>query len=217
MLFYWISLGGGLLMTLMVHELGHLLAARWCGVRVLSISIGVGPELCGFTDRFGTRWRLAALPLGGSLGMRDKALSAEQPLASQANFSDAFSAKPIKQQATIYLAGPVFSLLLAGGLVGVLLSLYGQDALHVTKLDRSDIVACLMVSELSLFIGVLNLLPFPPLDGGRLLLLGIEAFRAKRVLEHVQTQISRAGLIIVFQLTLASILYSMALAVGCPW
>jgi membrane-associated protease RseP (regulator of RpoE activity) len=149
--------------------------------------------------------------------MRNKPLSAEQTLPSQANFSDALSAKPIKQQVAIYLAGPVFSLLLAGGLVGVVVSLYGQDALHVTTLDRSDIVACLMVSGLSFFIGVLNLLPLPPLDGGRLLLLGIEAFRAKPVLEHVQTQVSRVGLIVVFLLTLASILYGMAVAVGCPW
>src|SRR3979490_740588 len=47
------------------HELGHFLVARWCGVRVLTFSIGFGPELIGFYDRHGTRWKTSAVPLGG--------------------------------------------------------------------------------------------------------------------------------------------------------
>src|SRR5215211_1649543 len=47
------------------HELGHFLVARWCGVRVLVFSLGFGPEIVGFNDRHGTRWKLAAVPLGG--------------------------------------------------------------------------------------------------------------------------------------------------------
>src|ERR1700724_1666863 len=47
------------------HELGHFLVARWCGIRVLTFSIGFGPELVGFNDRHGTRWKLSLIPLGG--------------------------------------------------------------------------------------------------------------------------------------------------------
>src|SRR6187431_3667853 len=47
------------------HELGHFLVARWAGVKVLVFSIGFGPELFGFNDRYGTRWKIAAIPLGG--------------------------------------------------------------------------------------------------------------------------------------------------------
>src|SRR5712691_1467047 len=47
------------------HELGHFLVARWCGVTVKTFSVGFGPELLGFTDRRGTRWRLSVIPLGG--------------------------------------------------------------------------------------------------------------------------------------------------------
>src|SRR5216110_3741371 len=47
------------------HELGHFLAARWAGVRVLTFSLGFGPELIGFNDRKGTRWKISAVPLGG--------------------------------------------------------------------------------------------------------------------------------------------------------
>src|SRR5580698_6078697 len=69
-------LGGGVLgylipflfvlsLVVFVHELGHFLVARWCGVRVLVFSIGFGPELMGFNDRYGTRWKISAVPLGG--------------------------------------------------------------------------------------------------------------------------------------------------------
>src|SRR3974390_180161 len=47
------------------HELGHFLVARWCGIKVLAFSIGFGPEIVGFNDRYGTRWKIAAVPLGG--------------------------------------------------------------------------------------------------------------------------------------------------------
>src|SRR5262249_55643133 len=70
------ALGGGVVgylipflfvLTLVVffHELGYFLIARRCGVRVLVFSIGFGPELFGFNDRHGTRWKLSAVPLGG--------------------------------------------------------------------------------------------------------------------------------------------------------
>src|ERR1700750_1154159 len=71
-----LSLGSGFLgylipflfvLTIVVffHELGHFLVARWCGIKVLVFSIGFGPELLGFNDRKGTRWKLSAIPLGG--------------------------------------------------------------------------------------------------------------------------------------------------------
>src|SRR5215469_4647053 len=70
------ALGGGvagyvvpflfvLSLVVFFHELGHFLVARLCGVRVLTFSIGFGPELIGFNDRYDTRWKIAAIPLGG--------------------------------------------------------------------------------------------------------------------------------------------------------
>ena len=47
------------------HEFGHFLVARWCGVKVVTFSIGFGPELFGFNDRHDTRWKVCAIPLGG--------------------------------------------------------------------------------------------------------------------------------------------------------
>src|ERR671917_758550 len=48
-----------------VHEMGHFLLARWCGIRVAAFSVGFGRELAGVTHRRGTRWKLSAIPLGG--------------------------------------------------------------------------------------------------------------------------------------------------------
>ena len=47
------------------HEFGHYIVGRWCGVKIEAFSLGFGPELCARVDRRGTRWRLAAIPLGG--------------------------------------------------------------------------------------------------------------------------------------------------------
>ena len=64
-----------------VHEMGHFLVARWCGIRVAAFSIGFGRELFGFTDRRGTRWKLSAIPLGGYVRFEgdDNAASVPDP------------------------------------------------------------------------------------------------------------------------------------------
>ena len=52
-----------------VHEMGHYLAARQCGVRIEVFSIGFGPEIFGRNDRHGTRWKFSAIPFGGYVRM----------------------------------------------------------------------------------------------------------------------------------------------------
>ncbi len=54
-----------LAVVIFIHELGHFLVGRAFGIRVMSFSLGFGPEIAGFTDRRGTRWKLGAVPLGG--------------------------------------------------------------------------------------------------------------------------------------------------------
>ena len=51
-----------LTVVVFVHEMGHYLVGRWCGIGVNAFSIGFGPELIGFNDRHGTRWKLCADP-----------------------------------------------------------------------------------------------------------------------------------------------------------
>lgn len=110
-----------LTLLIFVHELGHFLAARWCGVKVLRFSIGFGPALV--TRRFGadrTEWVIAAIPLGGYVRMLDERdREGEGPIAHE-DVHRAFSRRPLAQRAFIVAAGPLANFLLAIALYGVL-------------------------------------------------------------------------------------------------
>lgn len=102
-----------------VHEMGHFLMARFFGVTVETFSIGFGPEIGGFFDRYGTRWRLAWVPLGGYVKFKGDENAASVPSKeSLASLSAAeregnFHAKPVAQRAAVVAAGPVANLILA--------------------------------------------------------------------------------------------------------
>ena len=101
------------------HELGHFLVARWNGVKVDSFSIGFGPELLGFNDARGTRWRLSAIPLGGYVKFHGDSDVASMPdfesagAMSDSEKSVSFMYKPVSQRAAIVAAGPIANFLLA--------------------------------------------------------------------------------------------------------
>src|SRR3972149_2959275 len=93
------------------HELGHFLVARWCGIKVVAFSIGFGPEIVGFYDRYGTRWKIAAVPLGGYVKFFGDDHAARVPdLAAAASMSetekrDSFVYKPVGSRAAGVGAG----------------------------------------------------------------------------------------------------------------
>src|SRR5258707_7922347 len=80
------------------HELGHFLVGRWCGVKIDAFSIGFGPEIFGFIDRKGTRWRLGALPLGGYVKFHGDVNGASVPDAA------AIAAMPEAERAVSFFA-----------------------------------------------------------------------------------------------------------------
>ena len=103
-----------LTLLIFVHELGHFLAARWCGVKVLRFSIGFGPAL--IQRRFGsdqTEWVIAAIPLGGYVRMLDERDRAEEGPIAAGEIHRAFSRRPLRQRALIVVAGPLANFLLA--------------------------------------------------------------------------------------------------------
>ncbi len=123
-----------LLLTIVVfiHELGHFLVARWCGVKVQTFSIGFGKEIIGFNDRHGTRWCFARWPLGGYVRFVDDENAASAPSKAalenmdSATRAGAFQTKPLWQRAAVVIAGPLFNivsaaiiLMLAGWLMGI--------------------------------------------------------------------------------------------------
>src|SRR5437868_11293929 len=101
------------------HELGHFLIARWCGVRVLTFSIGFGPELLGFNDRHGTRWKISAIPLGGYVKFFGDDNAASVPDSetishmSEGERRESFFFKPVSRRAAIVVAGPIANFILA--------------------------------------------------------------------------------------------------------
>lgn len=115
-----------------VHELGHYLVARWCGVRVEVFSIGFWKEIYGWTDRHGTRWKIGLIPLGGYVkmfgehsidvgedGQPDRVMSSEERLVS-------FSHKTLGQRAAIVAAGPAANFLFAVLILAVLFAGIGR-------------------------------------------------------------------------------------------
>ena len=101
------------------HELGHFLMARWCGIRVLVFSIGFGPEIAGFYDRYGTRWKISAIPLGGYVKFFGDENAASVPdnaaaaAMTEAEKRDSFQFQPLAARAAVVAAGPIANFLLA--------------------------------------------------------------------------------------------------------
>lgn len=114
-----------------VHEMGHYLVARWCGVKAEIFSIGFGPELGGWIDRRGTRWRIAALPLGGYVKFAGDMNAASQTdpawlALPPAERACSFPARPLWQRAAIVGAGPLVNLLFAVVLLGGIATVRGS-------------------------------------------------------------------------------------------
>src|SRR5258707_11018984 len=101
------------------HEFGHFLVARWCGVKVVTFSIGFGPELFGFDDRHGTRWKVCAIPLGGYVKFFGDENAASVPdHAAAATMTEAerkvsFVHQSVGPRAAVVVAGPLANFILS--------------------------------------------------------------------------------------------------------
>lgn len=126
-----------------VHELGHYLVARANGVRVEVFSIGFGPELFGFRDRHGTRWKLSLLPLGGYVkffgdagpagGAKDKSLAA----LGEEDRRVSFHHKRVGQRAAVVIGGPLGNFVFA---IIVFAFLFGFVGERYTAPDIVDVI-----------------------------------------------------------------------------
>jgi len=114
------------------HELGHFLVARWCGVGVKTFSIGFGPELFGWNDRKGTRWRIAAIPLGGYVKFVGDDSAASTPdrdaidTMTPEERAVSFPVQPVAARAAIVAAGPIANFLLAIAIFTVVFTAFGR-------------------------------------------------------------------------------------------
>src|SRR5215475_12847118 len=114
------------------HELGHFLIARLCGIKVLVFSIGFGPELVGFYDRRGTRWKISAVPLGGYVKFfRDENEASVPDAATLAAMTEeerkqSFPGQPVYARAAVVAAGPITNFILAIVLFAGVFTAYGK-------------------------------------------------------------------------------------------
>lgn len=121
-----------LTVVVFVHEMGHYLVGRWCGIGVKAFSIGFGPELVGFDDRHGTRWKLSAIPLGGYVKFVGDMNATSTPNASEIEALTvdekkvAFHTQPVWKRALTVFAGPAFNFLLTIAVFAVIFAIYGK-------------------------------------------------------------------------------------------
>ncbi|MBC2664867.1 RIP metalloprotease RseP [Novosphingobium flavum] len=115
-----------------IHELGHYLVGRWCGVKADAFSVGFGRELFGVTDRRGTRWKLSAIPLGGYVQFAGDMDPTSRPDDSKFEHLSAdekrqiFNAQPLWRRAAIVAAGPLTNLLFAVVIFAAFNMAYGK-------------------------------------------------------------------------------------------
>jgi regulator of sigma E protease len=113
--------------VILVHEWGHYVAARWCGIRVETFSIGFGPRIWGW-KRGSTDYRLSILPLGGYVKM-----AGDNPMQDRAGEPDEFLSKPRWQRAIVAVAGPLMNIVLAVALVTGLYMVGRQEAVYLDE------------------------------------------------------------------------------------
>ncbi len=115
-----------------VHEMGHYLVGRWCGIRSTAFSVGFGPELLGFTDKRGTRWKISAIPLGGYVKFFGDEDAASKPDSSGLSHmtleerAQTLSGAKLWKRAATVAAGPIANFILAILIFAVLFGIYGR-------------------------------------------------------------------------------------------
>ena len=114
-----------------IHEMGHYLIARYNGVRIDVFSIGFGPELFGWNDSTGTRWKVSLLPLGGYVKMFGDADAASKPGEELTEMSPeekefSFHHKRLGQRSAIVLGGPLANFVLAVFILAIMFATVGQ-------------------------------------------------------------------------------------------
>ncbi len=122
-----------------IHELGHYLVGRWCGVKIDAFSLGFGPELFARIDSRGTRWRIGALPLGGYVKFHGDANVAS---VSDGGAGDpsvdrslTLAGQPLRNRAAIVAAGPIANFLLAFVIFTGMFMAFGRVE-HLARIGR---------------------------------------------------------------------------------
>lgn len=193
-----VVLGG----IILFHEFGHYLLARLNGIAVVEFSVGFGPRLLSWvSQKTGIRYSLKLLPLGGSCAMlgefgEDEDEKEEVPDVKGVSF---FDKGPLAKMAVIdslkMIAGGKVSTNDIAGPVRIV-TIIDQTVEENTQYGFVTVVMNLLnlMVMFSANLGVMNLLPFPALDGGRLVFLLWELVTRQPVSQRVESAVNMAGM-----------------------
>lgn len=140
-LFYIVPFLFILTVVVFVHEYGHYKVGRWCGVDVTTFSIGFGKELFGWTDKHGTRWRFAAIPLGGYVKFAGDANAASAPDAEgMASMTEeerrrTLPGATLARRSAIVAAGPVANFIFSILVFAAIVMTFGKSVIS-PRVDR---------------------------------------------------------------------------------
>ena len=123
--------------------------ARRAGVKILTFSLGFGPELVGFNDRHGTRWKISAVPLGGYVKFFGDDSEASTPSAAalasmtEEERKGSFHNKKVGARAAIVAAGPIANFILAIVIFTCLFTFFGKPSTtaRVDKIEANSAAA----------------------------------------------------------------------------
>ena len=99
----------------LIHELGHCMVAKWCGIKVIEFSFGFGPKLLGYQGKE-TLYALRLIPLGGFVklhGMDAEVDANGKEIIAPTHDPQSFMNKPVWQRMTVIVAGPIMNFVLA--------------------------------------------------------------------------------------------------------
>ena len=180
-----------------VHELGHYLAARWRGIHVEAFSIGFGQTIASWTDRRGTEWKIAWLPLGGYVRLHGQERPEDVSPQTRATWQagKTFHEKTVLSRAIVVAAGPTANFILAVVLFAGLFMSVGRpmavpvigevmagSAAAVAGLQAGDRVDTIDGTKIGAFEDVQRIVSAAP---GRSLSMQIERAGASQMLQVV--------------------------------
>lgn len=213
-----------------IHEGGHFLVAKLCKVKVNQFAIGFGPEILSKQGKE-TKYALRLIPLGGFVSMEGEEEASEQEGAfNKASIPKRITIVAAGALINILFGLMVYFILVAFMYGSVMTAFNATANFSIALVDSikmlftggvgvNDLTGPVGISELvsrtsglseyiyllaviSVSLGITNLLPIPALDGGKILLLIIEAIRKKPLKENVEIQLQLLGFSIIIALSI---------------
>lgn len=124
-----------------IHEYGHYIVGRWCGIHAEVFSLGFGPVLASGVDKRGTKWQIAAIPLGGYvkfLGDANAASVGSEDVAPEVDPRRTMMGAPLWARAATVAAGPIFNFILSSLIFAGVILYQGRPS---DPVQVSDLVA----------------------------------------------------------------------------